>query len=244
VKTDDVAVATLPWSDDLFLHHHQLVRWVTDYVDLEESLAIASVSQEELAHANVLLEQAGCTVEERDWRIFLRDVGEWAPSRLAVWPVEDWPTTVARGFLLTEASLVLVAELQRRGTESLQDAATVVEAEQQLHARHWRRWVDILEGDPDTTEGFRADLAQAAARCDDLFGFAIGSAVLDAQALHRAFHAAVETQLAELGISGPPLPREAVGRKPGTATPELARHLSRVRQVRAANPDWVYGIYR
>jgi 1,2-phenylacetyl-CoA epoxidase catalytic subunit len=245
VKADSVANAVLSWADDLFLHSHQLVRWVTDYVDLEESLAIGSVAQEELAHSNALLEQSGATVEERDWRIYVRKPTDWFPSRLALWPADDWPATVARGFLLTQGSLVVVARLQERGGERLGRTAAVIGAEQQLHARHWGRWVDILACDPDSAELFGSYLAEAAARCDDLFGFPTGRAVsLDPEAMHRAFLEAVGKELVELGVTPPPLPAETVGRRPGGAGPELARHLARVRQIRNAHPDRVYGIYR
>ena len=47
------------WADDLFLHGHDLTRWITDYVDIEESMAVGSMSQEELAHGATLLEFAG-----------------------------------------------------------------------------------------------------------------------------------------------------------------------------------------
>ena len=33
----------LAFADDLFLHGHHLPRWVTDYVDIEESLAVGSI---------------------------------------------------------------------------------------------------------------------------------------------------------------------------------------------------------
>jgi 1,2-phenylacetyl-CoA epoxidase catalytic subunit len=245
VKADSVAEAVLPWADDLFLHCQELIRWVTDYVDLEESLAIGSVAQEELAHANALLEQSGCTLEERDWRIFVREQGEWFPSRLVLWPADDWPATVARGFLLTQGSLVVVARLQQHGGERLARTAAVVGAEQQLHARHWRRWVDILAREPDSAEAFGAYLAEAAAACADLFGFPRGRAAsLEPEPMHRAFLDAVGKDLVELGVPVPSFPTEPVERTAGGVGPQLARQLARVRQIRDAHPDRVYGIYR
>lgn len=245
MKADSVANAVLPWTDDLFLHCQQLIRWVTDYVDLEESLAIASVAQEELAHANALLEQAGCTLEERDWRIYTREQANWFPSRLALWSADDWPATVARGYLLTHGSLVVVSWLEQRGGERLRRTAGVIGAEQELHARHWRRWVDILARDPESTDLLNGCLAETAGLCDDLFGLPTGrAAALDPQGMHKVFVDTVGKELVELGVNVPALPAEPVGRTPGGNGPALGHHLARIRQVRDAHPDRVYGIYR
>lgn len=245
MKADSVANAILPWTDDLFLHSQQLIRWVTDYVDLEESLAIGSVAQEELAHCNAVLEQSGCTPEERDWRIYTREPNNWFPSRLVLWAADDWPATVARGFLLTHASLVAVAWLEERAGERLRKTAGVIGAEQQLHARHWRRWVDILNREPEEAELFGGYLAETAALCGDFFGFPSGrGASLDPGGMHRAFLDAVGKELVELGVAVPALPVEAVGRTPGGVGPALAGHLAVVRKVRNDHPERVYGIYR
>ena len=75
--------ALLPrFADDLFLHGHDLTGWITDYVDIEESMAIGSMAQEELAHAATLLEFAGDDPVQRDWRLFVRPVDAWAPAAL------------------------------------------------------------------------------------------------------------------------------------------------------------------
>jgi 1,2-phenylacetyl-CoA epoxidase catalytic subunit len=247
VKARIMADAVLPWADDLFLHCQQLVRWVTDYVDLEESLAIGSVAQEELAHAGVLLELAGCSAEERDRLIYRREATEWRPSDLALWPADDcWPAAVARGFLLTHGSLVMVAALPQWGGDRLTAAAGVIGAEQELHARHWRRWVEILAHDPDTSDEFTALLDGAAMAAGDFFGFpAAGSAGLEPMVLHRAFLDRVGKGLVELGVDIPTLPAEPVERMAGGRNPDLLlAQLRRVRDVRDAHPDRVYSIYQ
>lgn len=244
MKARIVVDAVLPWADDLFLHCQQLIRWVTDYVDLEESLAIGSVAQEELAHAGVLLDLAGCTPEDRDRLIYRREPAGWYPSRLVLWPADDWPATVARGFLLTQGSLAMVAALEQAGGDRLAGAATVIAAEQQLHARHWRRWVEILAHDPDTAEPFAAALAAAAGAADDFFGLPECPVSLDPATLHRGFLDRVGKELVELGVDVPALPAEPVGREAGGGAPGLDRLLHQVRRIRDANPDRVYGIYR
>ena len=45
----------LAWCDDLSLQSHQLSKWITDYFDLEESLAVGSIAQELLAHSAALM---------------------------------------------------------------------------------------------------------------------------------------------------------------------------------------------
>ncbi|MEW6470753.1 MAG: Phenylacetic acid catabolic protein [Actinomycetota bacterium] len=239
-----ISAAVLPWSDDLFLHGQQLVRWITDYVDLEESLAVGSIAQEELAHANALMEQAGCSIEERDRRIYVREPSDWCPSALVLWPAHDWPATVARGFLLTRGLLVVVDWLGQRAGERLRRIASVIEAEQHLHAVHWCRWVDIL-AHTDGAWPFAHYLAAAAETCGDLFGLPVGQlAALDPEAMHRTWADSVKAELAGLGVAVPVLPDRVTERQPGGSGSELEELLRTVRALRAEHPEYVYRIYQ
>src|SRR5581483_9756459 len=152
----------LAWSDDLYLHGHHLSRWVVDYVDIEESLAVGSIAQEDLAHAAALHELAGVDIDGRDWRIYYRPVERWWPSRLLAAPSDDWPTTVARAFLFSVAAGLMVEQLQRSALPAVRDTAAVMAAEQRLHVMHWERWVDIFARDVQTRGRFVSSLRATA----------------------------------------------------------------------------------
>ena len=79
------------WAEDLFLHGHDLARWITDYVDLEESLAVGSMSQEDLAHAATLWAGLGHDSEWRDEKVYRSDPSSWRPSRLCTSRLLEWP---------------------------------------------------------------------------------------------------------------------------------------------------------
>lgn len=234
------------WSDDLFLHGHGLARWITDYVDLEESLAIGSMSQESLAHAASLLRAAGVDVVEQHRRIFERPVDQWHASRLVSGDVDDWTEVVARGFLLTEGLMTLLDRLAEVGDALTADLAGVVRAEQALHARHWRRWVTILARDGTTRAPMTASLRLSATAAGDLFGLPDGGRAageLQLPALHERWRRHVEGQLDHAGVGDVALPPEPRSRTAGSSHADLDRIVRRVREVRADNPGSRYEIY-
>jgi 1,2-phenylacetyl-CoA epoxidase catalytic subunit len=235
------ARALLPWTDDLFLHGHQLTPWITDYVDLEESLAVGSVAQEELAHANALIEQAAGGVEERDWRIFVREAEAWFPSSLVIWGAADWPATVARGFLFAHASLVLMAWIGENGNDRLKATAQVIAAEQQLHARHWTRWVSILADEPATAPLLTRALDELGELASDLYGLEEADGIGD---LYPVWTEAVTEALVGLGLSAPRLPERVTPRAPGGGIVGLSEILAGLRQLRTQHPERVYRVYR
>ena len=155
--------------DDQIVQAHRLSRWIVDYVDLEESLAVGSMAQDLLAHAGLMLEHAGVSHEERDELVYVRPAPAWQISRLSSWAAARWPETVIRQLFFTHASLVLIADDVRDGPPSLMPggAAEIVAAELAVHRDHWRRWTGLLaDGARDELHGA---IGEAAGRCGDLF---------------------------------------------------------------------------
>lgn len=187
------------WADDLFLHGVHLARWIVDYVDLEESLAVGTLAQEQVAHARELLTAGGLDAGAADRRLFDRPVDEWAPSRLAADPIETWPQVIAVGLLLSHATLAMLAEADldtdptaeaddeevaplavsaktaKTGdgsAEAAEIAARIagIVAEQRLHLLHWQRWITLLAGSPATRDAFVDTLHWAGQLAGDLLG--------------------------------------------------------------------------
>lgn len=233
------------WADDLFLHGTGLTRWITDYVDLEESMAVGSMSQEELAHAAALMGLDGNSPSDRDRRIYERPVEEWAPSSLVVQPAETWPEVVTRGFLFTEATLTLIERLQQSEEQPVSRTSTVIRAEQDLHARHWHRWVPILARDRKTADEFEVALEARADLTADLFGDPSAGEPTDLPLddIHGQWVDRVHAALLALGVDEIPLPEEREPRKNADQSSPLAGTLQRVRAVRDSYPDRRYEVY-
>src|SRR5439155_15983405 len=125
----------------------------------EESLAVGSIAQEELAHAATLMEFAGLTDEGRDAFIYERPADAWQPSALMAHRLSDWPATVLRGYLLASVGEVGSALLSLNRKPELQSAGHVIAAEQRLHVTHWEHWVKMLGRDERTGDDLRARAA-------------------------------------------------------------------------------------
>lgn len=232
------------WADDLFLHGHDLTRWITDYVDIEESMAVGSMAQEELAHAATLLEFAGDGPDQRDWRLFRRPVAEWAPAEPFAHTVRDWPVAVARAVLFTAATLTLVDHLAQGTQGPFASALKVVRAEQELHARHWRRWVGVLHGETATTDELRRALDEQLQQSADLFGAMPGSGTSEELVeLHDEWRRRVAETLEKCHVTDAELPEKPRARSSRGPGDDLAEILTGLRAVRTANPDWNYEVH-
>lgn len=223
----------LGWGDDLFLHGHHLSGWIVDYVDLEESLAVGSLAQEELGHARELLEFAGVAGPDVDDRLFDRPAVEWAPSLLACTPRSDFPATVAASLLIAVATDVVVTALGR--CEGAARLAGVLAAEQRLHVLHWCGWARALTRDEGTRDGFVVALHESARASADLFD----AADPDAVALHAGWAERVAELLASSGCPPVALPAprpRRIGEHADLVGPVL-RDLTAVRSRFAREPQ-------
>ncbi|MFF5988767.1 Phenylacetic acid catabolic protein [Prauserella flavalba] len=235
----------LRYAEDQFLHGHLLSSWIVDYVDLEVSLAVGSIAQEELAHAATLLGLAGQDRTDRDRFVYERPLSEWWPSRLVVADDRDWPSTVLRGLLVASAGMLLSRGLTEHSDEQVRQATSTMLAEQELHRTHWTSWVRLLGGDARTRDDFGKRGADLLPLAGDLFGAAPG---MPAGPVRRRLH---ESWLAELGpllaaadldvalLGAAPRPRVA-----GSEQAQLGRTLGTVRSLRVGPDDGVRAVYR
>jgi 1,2-phenylacetyl-CoA epoxidase catalytic subunit len=238
----------LAWCDDLFLQSHQLSKWITEYVDLEESLAVGSIAQELLAHSAALMGTVGLTALDRDERIFRRPSDEWFPSASSRLPEHDWPGTVARCFLVNRAMLTLREHLVFPGGTRAQRLAEVINAEQNLHAQHWERWIAIFGAETDLRDEFAASFAAAATDAADLFGApesAVTDELFDAgrrASAHRRCWAGIGEILGRHGHVMPDVPDEPRPRASGEGfVDEVIREL---RFARSADGESHYKVYQ
>lgn len=152
------------WADDEFLIGHQLGLLMHAHLDLEEAVAMGSLSQDELSHASLILEMLGDDEPEKDRRLLLRDPELFTCSSLAVVPVESWPDVVAKHLLYEEADALRVEVL---------GAGTVIAREETLHRRHWWAWADALARHTAGADALQASIERLWPHTGDLLDMGI-----------------------------------------------------------------------
>jgi 1,2-phenylacetyl-CoA epoxidase PaaB subunit len=220
----------LALADDLFVLGNRLGERIVDYIDLEESLAVGSIGQEALAHAETVLALHGFDESAADAHFFERPQAQWQVSRV-IGRLGDWPSTVACGLVIAAAVTVLAEE--RAADEPV---IAAIRDEQLVHLDHWRRWAQALAAWPETREEFAQAYAEVTQSAGDLFdagpqdvlaGALPGPCSASAE-LHRRLAALVSHS----GGPGSRLPHLPVPRAAGMGGSVLADCLARGRVVR------------
>lgn len=193
------------WADDLFLHGARLAEWIVDYVDLEESLAVGTLAQEQLAHARELLTADGWDPVQADRRLYDRPAADWAPSLLAAEPLPTWPEVVCTGLLLTRATLSVLTEgIAAQDDSELSEHFAEVRSEQDLHLMHWQRWTRLLAAAESTAEEIEVELRRRADACVDLLGVVAEDTETDSPdwliKARESFAAGIRADLADTGL--------------------------------------------
>jgi len=240
----------LAWCDDLFVQGHQFAEWITDYIDLEQSLAMGSISQELLAHSSALMGACGLSALDRDERIYRRPEAQWFPSAVSPVPAHDWPATVARGFLLNRATLVMRRALDLPAQPRVQQLADVIKAEEDLHGVHWERWISIFGRAPAIRDELAVAMEAAVADAADVFGLPEGAQgqgeddllTRPRVELHTAWTAEVGDILEREGFPAPAFASEPAPRRPGG--PAVERILADLSFARGAGGAPQYEVYR
>ncbi|MFF4911200.1 Phenylacetic acid catabolic protein [Streptomyces sp. NPDC001260] len=210
----------LALAEDLFVLGNRLGERIVDYIDLEESLAVGSIGQEALAHAETILTLHGFDTSAADAHLFERPQEQWRVSRV-IGRLTDWPSTVVCALVLAAAVSVLAEE--RAADEP---AFAAIRDEQLVHLEHWRRWARALAAWPETSEEFTRAYAEVTHCAGDLFG----AGPQDARA--ETLHARVAARVGDSGVPGSRLPHLPVPRAAGSGGSVLADCLARGRLVR------------
>jgi 1,2-phenylacetyl-CoA epoxidase catalytic subunit len=244
------ASAVLAWCDDLFIQSQMLARWITDYVDLEESLAVGTLAQESLAHGVALLGAAGLGAAERDKWIFEREAHEWYPSRVGWSLTQDWSDTVARRLLLARGVLVMRRHVKFSDRQPSQQLLSLIYAEQELHCRHWERWLTVLARDPLLRRELNDHLVGAYDDATDLFGWPASSPegdemlIGDPPAMREEWAREVCIIVEKLGLIGPGLDTPVDPRASAAGLPGFADFLAVLTEARGPGGVRRYEVYR
>lgn len=242
VQTSDV-VRFGDAFDDHFIHGHYLSAWIVDYVHLEESLAVGSVAQEEIAHAAAFAQMSGLDAAARDWLVFDRPAEAWRPSQVLAQRLHKWPAAVLRGLLLAHAAVVRSAWLSTDDDPAVAQAAAVLGAEQVLHVVHWEKWLDLLGSDSRASHELSGLAGTLLPMAGDVF--AADGDPKDAQLqMHQQWTEGVAPVLSSVGIDASLLGEAPVPRRSAAEVPEFVTMLDFLRSERVGPEDGVRGLYR
>jgi ring-1,2-phenylacetyl-CoA epoxidase subunit PaaC len=142
-----LALLLLSMADDEFVIGFSDSEWTGIGPILEEDVAISSLAQDELGHAQALYRLLGDTVADG------RDADAWAydrppegylHARLLDHPRGDWAATIVRRYLYDTADDARLAALVDSSHRPLAELVAKIRREERYHLMHVRTWIERL----------------------------------------------------------------------------------------------------
>lgn len=224
-----LAELLLAMADDEFVSGFTDSEWTGIAPLLEEDVAISSISQDELGHAQALyrlLAEVLADGSDEDDLAYDREPDDYRHSRLLDHPRGDWADTIARRFLYETADEARLASIGA-GYRPLAELVEKLRREERYHRMHVVAWVDRLaNGGADARQRLEAAMAAHGVDAPSVFTPLDGEAELlragilarslsDAEA---AWRADLTTILVPLGLALPPaVPPSPAGRREHSA---------------------------
>ncbi|WP_420645194.1 1,2-phenylacetyl-CoA epoxidase subunit PaaC [Candidatus Leptofilum sp.] len=135
----------LAMADDELILAHRNSEWIGHAPILEEDIALANISQDELGHANIWYElHQAFTDDEPDELVFFREPSQFRNVQLVELPRGDWVFTMLRQYLFDTYELLLLDKLQHSHFQPLAEAAAKIRNEEIYHLRHTNSWIKRL----------------------------------------------------------------------------------------------------
>jgi ring-1,2-phenylacetyl-CoA epoxidase subunit PaaC len=149
-----LALLLLAMADDEFVIGFSDSEWTGIAPILEEDVAISSLAQDELGHAQALYRLlAELVADGRDADNFAYDRPPegYYHARLLDHPRGDWANTIVRRFLYDTADAVRLEALSASSYEPLAELVAKIRREERYHVMHATTWFERLataEGEP------------------------------------------------------------------------------------------------
>jgi len=157
--SDAVREVILAFADDEHLMGQQHTEWIGVAPFLEEDLAFASIGQDELGHAALLLESlVGSADRDIDALAFYREPAEWRSCGLAEATLPDWSDTLVRHWLYDAAEELRWGLFASSSIPELADISVRALSEERFHRQHADALLDALLEVPDARGRLDASL--------------------------------------------------------------------------------------
>ena len=146
-----LSLLLLAMADDEFVIGFSDSEWTGIAPMLEEDVAMSSLAQDELGHAQALYRLLAELTDDG------RDADAWAydrppegyfHARLLEHPRGDWADTIARRWLYDTADAVRLEALADSSYEPLRDLVGKVRREERYHLMHVGAWLERLAATP------------------------------------------------------------------------------------------------
>lgn len=151
----------LALGDDRLVLGHRVSEWCGHAPILEEDIALANIALDLLGQAQACLRLAG-EIEgkgrDEDKLAYFREALEFKNIQLVELPRGDFAATIARQFLFSTYSYLLLQELKESKHEALAALAAKILKETIYHVRHSGEWVVRLG---DGTEESKRRISEA-----------------------------------------------------------------------------------
>jgi ring-1,2-phenylacetyl-CoA epoxidase subunit PaaC len=240
-----LSMLLLTMADDELVIGFSDSEWTGIAPLLEEDVAMSSIAQDELGHAQALYRLLAELVPDG------RDADAWAydrppdgylHARLLDHPRGDWAQTIARRYLYDTADAVRLEALAGCTYWPLRDLVDKIRREERYHVMHVSAWLDRLAttaGEPrDRLLAALGVLASDAATVlaplpDELALTMAGVVDAPAEELDARWRTAIEPTFDRLDLPRPPPLADAAGARTGHSDSFrwLHRELTTVRQL-------------
>ncbi|WP_099363549.1 Phenylacetic acid catabolic protein [Fredinandcohnia onubensis] len=141
----------LEWAEDEFWVGHLMAKKVYDYgPDLEENIAIGSISQDEMGHCRMLLRTIteSKSEKEMDMLMYERLPEQLRVSRLAeYWYEYDWVKLIIKQLFYEVVDNERFKFSKKLSLEIIQNISNIMEREESIHLEHWTEWALIISKD-------------------------------------------------------------------------------------------------
>jgi len=142
-----IALLLLSMADDEFVIGFSDSEWTGIGPILEEDVAISSLAQDELGHAQALYRLFAEVVadgRDADAVAYDRPAEGYLHARLLDHGRGDWAATIARRYLYETADAARLAALAETSFEPLRDLVAKIRREERYHLMHVEAWLDRL----------------------------------------------------------------------------------------------------
>ncbi len=132
----------LSLADDEIILAHRNSEWIGHAPILEEDIALANISQDELGHATVWYKlYCDLTGDDPDQLVFFRDAEQFRNVPFVELPKGDWAVTMLRQFLFDAYEVASLNRLRFSAYQPLAEATAKIRNEEIYHFRHTSTWV-------------------------------------------------------------------------------------------------------
>jgi ring-1,2-phenylacetyl-CoA epoxidase subunit PaaC len=156
-------------ADDELIMGHRHSEWTGTAPILEEDIALSSIAQDEIGHAQAYYTLlAGLGAGNPDDLAFTRKADDFRCAQLCELPKGDWASTIARQFFYDAAESVRLAALANSTYKPLAQLARKLIGEEKYHLLHARSWIKHLG------HGTIESRLRLQAALDTLYPYALG----------------------------------------------------------------------